>query len=157
MVQNHLTILVRGLDNYTLYAHGSDPCHNSELKHAMANCFKVLMGAVFLDSGTTTGINSMYLSRLFFDQYKYFLQNNISQYSNLCVYFINLFPCHAAHILVTVTCVHQSHVHWQWSQHRQEPKPAHRSIVGGVVFILDFCYSRNNFCDTACKNGHEGV
>ena len=66
MVQNYLIILVRGLDNYTLYAHGSAPCHNSELKHAMANCFKALMGAVFLDSGTTTGINSVYLSRLFF-------------------------------------------------------------------------------------------
>ena len=59
MVQNqHLAILARGLglDNYMLYAHGSDLCHDSELKHAMANCFEALMGAIFLDGGTT-GIN----------------------------------------------------------------------------------------------------
>lgn len=32
-----------------LYAHGSDLCHDSELRHAMANCFEALMGALFLD------------------------------------------------------------------------------------------------------------
>lgn len=54
MVQNqHLAILARGLglDKYMLYAHGSDLCHDSELKHAMANCFEALMGAIFLDGG----------------------------------------------------------------------------------------------------------
>lgn len=34
-----------------LYAHGSDLCHDLELKHAMANCFEALMGALFLDGG----------------------------------------------------------------------------------------------------------
>jgi ribonuclease-3 len=34
-----------------LYAHGSDLCHDSELRHAMANCFEALMGALFLDGG----------------------------------------------------------------------------------------------------------
>lgn len=31
------------------YAHGSDLCHDLELRHAMANCFEALMGALFLD------------------------------------------------------------------------------------------------------------
>ena len=58
MVQNqHLAILVRGLDNYMLYALGIAPCHNSELTHAMANRFESLMGAIILDVGATTGIN----------------------------------------------------------------------------------------------------
>jgi len=54
IVQNqHLAILAEGLglERYMLYAHGSDLCHDSELKHAMANCFEALMGAIFLDGG----------------------------------------------------------------------------------------------------------
>ena len=34
-----------------LYAHGPDLCHESDLKHAMANCLEALMGALFLDGG----------------------------------------------------------------------------------------------------------
>ena len=34
-----------------LYAHGSDLCHDTELRHAMANCFEALMGAIYLDGG----------------------------------------------------------------------------------------------------------
>ena len=52
MVQNqHLAILARGLglDKYMLYAHGNDLCHDAELRHAMANCFEAVMGAIFLD------------------------------------------------------------------------------------------------------------
>lgn len=54
IVQNqHLAVLAKTLklDDYMLYAHGSDLCHESELKHAMANCFEALMGALFLDAG----------------------------------------------------------------------------------------------------------
>jgi len=54
IVQNqHLAVLAKTLklDDYMLYAHGSDLCHDSELKHAMANCFEALMGAIFLDGG----------------------------------------------------------------------------------------------------------
>ncbi|XP_064089574.1 ribonuclease 3-like [Macrobrachium nipponense] len=54
IVQNqHLAVLAEklGLDQFMLYAHGSDLCHDSELRHAMANCFEALMGAIFLDSG----------------------------------------------------------------------------------------------------------
>lgn len=32
-----------------LYAHGSDLCHELELRHAMANCFEAFMGALLLD------------------------------------------------------------------------------------------------------------
>lgn len=54
IVQNqHLAVLARilNLDQYMLYAHGSDLCHDLELRHAMANCFEALMGALFLDGG----------------------------------------------------------------------------------------------------------
>merc|ERR1719445_511672 len=54
IVQNqHLAVLAAGLglDKYMLYAHGNDLCHDAELRHAMANCFEALMGAIYLDSG----------------------------------------------------------------------------------------------------------
>ena len=54
LVQNqHLAVLagVLGLEKYMLYAHGSDLCHDAELRHAMANCFEAVMGAIFLDGG----------------------------------------------------------------------------------------------------------
>lgn len=41
------------LDEFMLYAHGSDLCHDLELKHAMANSLEALMGAIFLDHGIT--------------------------------------------------------------------------------------------------------
>lgn len=49
----HLILVTQALnlDQYMLYAHGSDLCHDSELRHAMANCFEALMGALFLDGG----------------------------------------------------------------------------------------------------------
>ena len=31
-----------------LYAHGSDLCRDVVMRHAMANCFEALMGALFL-------------------------------------------------------------------------------------------------------------
>lgn len=52
IVQNqHLAVLARrlGLERFMLYAHGSDLCHELELRHAMANCFEAMMGALFLD------------------------------------------------------------------------------------------------------------
>ncbi|XP_046992547.1 ribonuclease 3 isoform X1 [Schistocerca americana] len=54
IVQNqHLAVLAKTLklEDYMLYAHGSDLCHDLELRHAMANCFEALMGALFLDGG----------------------------------------------------------------------------------------------------------
>lgn len=54
LVQNqHLAVLaeVLGLEKYMLYAHGSDLCHDAELRHAMANCFEAVMGAIYLDGG----------------------------------------------------------------------------------------------------------
>ena len=54
LVQNqHLAVLAKKLqlDKFMLYAHGSDLCHDIELKHAMANCFEALMAALFLDAG----------------------------------------------------------------------------------------------------------
>lgn len=56
LVQNqHLAILAKKLqlDKFMLYAHGSDLCHDLELRHAMANCFEALMAALFLDAGLT--------------------------------------------------------------------------------------------------------
>ncbi|CAL1280571.1 unnamed protein product [Larinioides sclopetarius] len=54
IVQNqHLAVLSKKLqlEKFMLYAHGSDLCHDLELRHAMANCFEALMGALFLDGG----------------------------------------------------------------------------------------------------------
>ncbi|XP_055387198.1 ribonuclease 3 [Condylostylus longicornis] len=56
IVQNqHLAVLAKKLhlEEYMLYAHGSDLCHELELRHAMANCFEALMGALLLDGGIT--------------------------------------------------------------------------------------------------------
>lgn len=54
IVQNqHLAVLAKKLhlEEFMLYAHGSDLCHELELRHAMANCFEALMGALLLDGG----------------------------------------------------------------------------------------------------------
>ncbi|KFD67209.1 hypothetical protein M514_07574 [Trichuris suis] len=50
---NHLAVLARkiGLDEFMLYVHGPDLCHEEDLKHAMANAFEALLGALFLDGG----------------------------------------------------------------------------------------------------------
>lgn len=60
LVQNqHLAVLAKklNLDEFMLYAHGSDLCHDLELKHAMANCFEALMGALFLDGDIKSADN----------------------------------------------------------------------------------------------------
>ncbi|XP_053666725.1 ribonuclease 3 [Anopheles marshallii] len=54
IVQNqHLAVLAKKLhlEEFMLYAHGSDLCHELELRHALANCFEALMGALLLDGG----------------------------------------------------------------------------------------------------------
>ncbi|XP_041981511.1 ribonuclease 3 [Aricia agestis] len=54
IVQNqHLAQLAKniGLEQYMLYAHGADLCREVVMRHAMANCFEALMGALFLDGG----------------------------------------------------------------------------------------------------------
>ncbi|XP_045773566.1 ribonuclease 3 [Maniola jurtina] len=54
IVQNqHLALLAKniGLEQYMLCAHGSDLCREVVMRHAMANCFEALMGALFLDAG----------------------------------------------------------------------------------------------------------
>lgn len=57
IVQNqHLAVLAKrfGLEQFMLFAHGSDLCHELELRHAMANCFEALMGALLLDADIKT-------------------------------------------------------------------------------------------------------
>ncbi|VDN53922.1 unnamed protein product [Dracunculus medinensis] len=54
MVQNkNLASLAKkiGIDDFMMYAHGPDLCHESDLRHAMANTFEAVMAAVYLDSG----------------------------------------------------------------------------------------------------------
>jgi ribonuclease-3 len=57
IVQNqHLAVLAKrfGLEQFMLFAHGSDLCHELELRHAMANCFEALMGSLLLDADIKT-------------------------------------------------------------------------------------------------------
>ncbi|NWV77851.1 RNC Ribonuclease, partial [Dasyornis broadbenti] len=52
IVQNqHLAMLAKKLEleRFMLYAHGPDLCRESDLRHAMANCFEALIGAVYLE------------------------------------------------------------------------------------------------------------
>ena len=58
IVQNqHLAVLSEkmGLQHYLLFAHGSDLCDDLAVRHALANCFEALMGALFLDGGIQVG------------------------------------------------------------------------------------------------------
>lgn len=52
-----------------LYAHGSDLCHELELRHAMANCFEALMGALLLDGGIDVA-DKVFTLALFHDDEK---------------------------------------------------------------------------------------
>lgn len=59
IVQNqHLAHLAKniGLEQFMLYAHGSDLCREVVMRHAMANCFEALMGALFLDAGLEVSV-----------------------------------------------------------------------------------------------------
>ncbi|CAO1415592.1 unnamed protein product [Diamesa hyperborea] len=69
IVQNqHLAVLAKrlGLEQFMLYAHGSDLCHELELRHAMANCFEALMGSLLLD-GNINVADKVFSSALFKD------------------------------------------------------------------------------------------
>ncbi|CAF98721.1 unnamed protein product [Tetraodon nigroviridis] len=51
IVQNqHLAMLAKKLelDRFMLYAHGPDLCRESDLRHAMANCFEALIGETLM-------------------------------------------------------------------------------------------------------------
>ena len=63
------------------YAHGSDLCHDLELRHAMANCFEALMGALFLDGDiSVAGIVSNKIIHFYIITYSIlFLQLNYRQ------------------------------------------------------------------------------
>ncbi|XP_067633048.1 ribonuclease 3 [Eurosta solidaginis] len=69
IVQNqHLALLAKKLhlEEYMLYAHGSDLCHELELRHAMANCFEALMGALLLDGGIAIA-DEVFMNALFME------------------------------------------------------------------------------------------
>ncbi|KAK0420167.1 hypothetical protein QR680_014549 [Steinernema hermaphroditum] len=54
LVQNkHLALLAKkiGLEDFMLYSHGPDLCHESDFGHAMANAFEAMFAAVYLDGG----------------------------------------------------------------------------------------------------------
>lgn len=51
------------LDRFMLYAHGPDLCRESDLRHAMANCFEALIGkahvSVYANSSVLLRLHSM--------------------------------------------------------------------------------------------------
>ncbi|GFS04262.1 ribonuclease 3 [Elysia marginata] len=68
LVQNqHLAVLAKKLklQDFMLYVHGPDLCHESDLRHAMANCCEAIMGALFLDGGIE--VADAVFSRALFD------------------------------------------------------------------------------------------
>ncbi|XP_028909750.1 ribonuclease 3 [Ornithorhynchus anatinus] len=70
IVQNqHLAMLAKKLelDRFMLYAHGPDLCRESDLRHAMANCFEALIGAVYLE-GSLDEAKQLFGRLLFNDQ-----------------------------------------------------------------------------------------
>ncbi|KAJ7338450.1 hypothetical protein JRQ81_012304 [Phrynocephalus forsythii] len=70
IVQNqHLAMLAKKLelDRFMLYAHGPDLCRESDLRHAMANCFEALIGAVYLE-GSLEEAKHLFGRLLFNDQ-----------------------------------------------------------------------------------------
>ncbi|XP_045141205.1 ribonuclease 3 [Echinops telfairi] len=70
IVQNqHLAMLAKKLelDRFMLYAHGPDLCRESDLRHAMANCFEALIGAVYLE-GSLEEAKQLFGRLLFNDQ-----------------------------------------------------------------------------------------
>ncbi|XP_078736374.1 ribonuclease 3 [Lampetra fluviatilis] len=69
IVQNqHLAILAKKLqlDAFMLYAHGPDLCRESDLRHAMANCFEALIGALYDEGGMD--VARQLFGRLLFDE-----------------------------------------------------------------------------------------
>lgn len=67
-----------------LYAHGSDLCHELELRHAMANCFEALMGALLLDGGILVA-DKVFAKALFYED------NKLKEVSTLILKQSNLF------------------------------------------------------------------
>ncbi len=68
-----------------LFAHGSDLCHDLELRHAMANCFEALLGALYLDGGIEVGIKIVSQDWWF---YPYLCENWCSYWK-----FVNIVGC----------------------------------------------------------------
>lgn len=66
-----------GLEQYMLYAHGSDLCHDLELRHAMANCFEALMGALFLDGGIDVNNSNKYNGYIIHILYQNIIRSNM--------------------------------------------------------------------------------
>ncbi|XP_071948338.1 ribonuclease 3-like [Antedon mediterranea] len=64
MIESYPVLQKLKLDHYLLYAHGPDLCRKSDLRHAMANCFQALMGAMYLESGLEY-VNKTFSSVLF--------------------------------------------------------------------------------------------
>lgn len=72
---NKLILQTLHLEEFMLYAHGSDLCHDLELRHAMANCFEALMGSLYLDGDIDVNtIFAKYGGFFLIDVYFYRLQ-----------------------------------------------------------------------------------
>ncbi|XP_072461590.1 ribonuclease 3 isoform X4 [Notamacropus eugenii] len=81
IVQNqHLAMLAKKLelDRFMLYAHGPDLCRESDLRHAMANCFEALIGAVYLE-GSLEEAKQLF-GRLLFNDKEMFRRKHTSSY-----------------------------------------------------------------------------
>lgn len=72
-----------------LYAHGSDLCHELELRHAMANCFEALMGALLLDGGIGVAdkvfANTLFLENLQLKDVSWHLSQTFKSNVQKCV------------------------------------------------------------------------
>lgn len=106
IVQNqHLAVLAKTLklDQFMLYAHGSDLCHDLELRHAMANCFEALMGALFLDGGINVSIRKIIviLASNFAYNFLFLLLKELSYY------FLGGKSIRLKYLVLLVVCLYQ--------------------------------------------------
>lgn len=133
IVQNqHLAVMAKNiqLNRYMLYAHGSDLCHDLELKHAMANCFEALIGALFLDGGIDVA-DQVFSETLFFKPH-----TCLHSIENCCSSANQLNDRHRQTMIINEKLINENLVlHNLWVNYSKHPIQLQQP--GGDRFLID--------------------